>query len=788
MTRHPYRSTAGEVFTTSPSEPLSTVITEHLGRRSPPAQLKAWDDSLPLLAGVLVDAGLAMIDMLIEYPLPEASQRADVVLAGRHPETGDDNYIVVELVAWRGAALAWNSDQIVQVNGLRNERLHPVDQVRGYCHNLRQYVPLLHDRPAAMHGVAYLHNATRKSVETLFLRWQDDLGRMFTRDQRKDFIEYLQNQFAPEPGRSASDRLLASEVRRRVTPLQFAADTRRTAAALLDDQKLAYETVWSQVQLLSKSKFKGVILVTGGPGSAKSLIAVSLLAELHRFDRRVRYASGSPAIIETMRRSHGRHSRELRPLFTYYREAPTNDNSLDVLICDEAHGIRKTSANRWDKNAHKTNRPQIDELMAAARVPIFLLDEHEVIRPDQVGTVEYIMNHAARSGFPVFHTKLDGRFRLGGSAAYDEWVLRLLGIRAGGPTAWTSDDFFDVRIADSPQEMEDFLRSKENNGETARITAGYCWPWSDPRDDGTLVSDIEIGDWSKPWNKKGSKILGEFPPASLWATDPRGFAQVGTVYTVQGFEHDWAGVILGPDIVADGQRLAIRREFNCDPTLRSRRNGPVSDEDFELLIRNTYKVLLTRGMRGVVLYAVDPATHKFIAGLVGSGPRQQAEEADGVDRSTSAWAPQGSRVQMALASLSETSQQVFLCHSSGDKPAVRQLYDELRDKGFRPWLDAVDLVAGENWEFEIRKAIKSSDVVVVCLSEGSVSKRGFVQKEILFALDEADRQPEGRIYLIPARLEPCEIPSRLTHLHWVDLFEDGGHERLGAAIRLSTSQ
>ncbi|WP_433622923.1 TIR domain-containing protein [Nocardia sp. CA-120079] len=227
--------------------------------------------------------------------------------------------------------------------------------------------------------------------------------------------------------------------------------------------------------------------------------------------------------------------------------------------------------------------------------------------------------------------------------------------------------------------------------------------------------------------------------------------------------------------------------FNRDPAFKRANRSSVFDEDFELLIRNTYKVLLTRGMREIVLYAVDPATQEFIAGLVGLGPRHQTGQGNEADRSTAKWAPQGSRMQKAIASLSPSSQQVFLCHSSGDKPAVRQLYQKLLAEGFRPWLDVEDLVPGQNWEHEIRQAIESSDVVVVCLSKSSVNKRGFVQKEILFALDAADRQPEGAIYLIPTRLEPCEIPRRLAHLHGVDLFDDVGHEKLRAAIRQSAS-
>lgn len=597
------------------------MIAEHLGRSSKPsAETRSWNVSVPRLAGLLVDIALPKVDMLIEFPLPGSSRRVDVLLAGVHPVTGEDNYVVVEQKQWSQAELAWNSDTIVKSRHLLGEYLHPIDQVRGYCTYLQQYIAVLNREPDALHGVAYLHNATQHSVRQLLTRMQDDLGRIFTGDQRAELLDYLRGQFAPEPGTHAADRLLASEILPRKNFLEFTANELREATkySLLDNQKLAYDAVLNQIRASSAADNKSVILVTGGPGSGKSMVAVSLLAELHRMGRRVRYATGSQSITETMRRFPGNRSPELKSLFTYYRSfSGAEKNDLDVLICDEAHRIRKTSTNRFTKRTTQPDRPQIDELISAARVPVFLLDEHQVVRLDEVGTIDLIRDHAARSGYPVFHIKLDGQFRCGGSAAYDEWVLRLLGIRVGGPTPWTSNDF-DVRFATSPKEMEDFLRAKIDNGASARIAAGYCWPWSDPREDGSLVPDVVIGDWSKPWNKKDSRLLGDAPPWTLWATDSRGFEQIGCIYTAQGFEYDWAGVILGPDIVLNDDHLVIRPEYNEErKKLMGTKRNPVPHEDIAVRIRNVYKVLLTRGLRGVVIYAVDRSTQEFVSSLIG---------------------------------------------------------------------------------------------------------------------------------------------------------------------------
>jgi DUF2075 family protein len=169
-------------------------------------------------------------------------------------------------------------------------------------------------------------------------------------------------------------------------------------------------------------------------------------------------------------------------------------------------------------------------------------------------------------------------------------------------------------VADSPQELEHALHVKLQAGYGARMAAGYCWPWSDPRPDGTLEADVVIGDWSRPWNVKGDRTVGGAPPAALWATEPAGFGQVGCVYTAQGFEYDWNGVIVGPDLVWRGYDWVANRPANRDPDLRSQTR--VSDLEFGRLLRNVYKVLLTRGMAGTILYSTDPETRELLHSLV----------------------------------------------------------------------------------------------------------------------------------------------------------------------------
>lgn len=125
---------------------------------------------------------------------------------------------------------------------------------------------------------------------------------------------------------------------------------------------------------------------------------------------------------------------------------------------------------------------------------------------------------------------------------------------------------------------------------------------------------------------------------------------------------------------------------------------------------------------------------------------------------------------------------IFLCHSSNDKAEVRSLYAKLLEDGFEPWLDEENLLPGQDWQREIPRAVRNSDIVIVCLSRGSINKSGYIQKEIKFALDIADEQPEGTVFIIPLRLEECEVPDRLSRWQWVNFFDNNGYARLKKSL------
>ncbi|MFE8978117.1 DNA/RNA helicase domain-containing protein [Streptomyces cyaneofuscatus] len=594
------------------------------GHKPSASEARSWERSIPALANALIEAGLDRVEVLLEYGLPLNSKRADAVLAGVDPTTGEPSYVVVELKQWSSAEPDDEDPALCRIDSHSRPLLHPVDQVRAYCEYLVSFNGALADHPHRINGAAYLHNATEFGVAGLFETEQNAYGQLFIGARRGEFITYLRTKLGQASGADAADQLLAGRVgpSRQLMAVAAQEVREREQFVLLDEQQVAYRTVLNAVRRAKRADRKEVVVITGGPGTGKSVIALSLLGELYRQGTTALHATGSQSFTTTMRKVAGARKREVQDLFKYFNSFMTAErNGLDVLICDEAHRMRETSANRYTPAGNRTGKAQVEELIDAARVPVFLLDEHQVVRPGEMGTVTEIRAAAASKGLDCHVVPLDSQFRCGGSDAYLNWTVRLLGLEAGGPVPWEPDDKMQLLVADSPEEMEEFLNDRRAQGFGARMSAGYCWKWTKKVPPGqALPADVVIGSWERPWNVFGERSVAGAPPAALWATDPAGFGQVGCVYTAQGFEYDWSGVLLGPDLLWRDDGWVTDRTASKDPAFKK----STSDADVDRLIRNTYKVLLTRGMVGTVLYSTDAATRAKLRQLVGPALKSKA--------------------------------------------------------------------------------------------------------------------------------------------------------------------
>ncbi|MBB5868576.1 nucleotide-binding universal stress UspA family protein [Allocatelliglobosispora scoriae] len=586
-------------------------------------EIRSWDRSLPAFLADMADAGLGDVEVLLEHQLPYSPKRADLILCGAHPRTGAPSFVMVELKQWSHAEPV--DEDLVQIDRYTQPVLHPAEQVRRYCQQLVDFTPVLAEQPDAVHGLAYLHNARDAGVWNIRQYRTDDWGSLYTLDSKAALVDRLRARLDPAagrgPARAAAETLLNAELAPSRKLLAVAAGElrERQQFVLLDEQQVAFATVRAAVERSRTARQQTVVIVVGGPGSGKSVIALSLLGELSRRGLRVLHATGSSAFTNTMRKVAGTRNTAVQKMFVYFNNfIGAKPRSLDVLLCDEAHRLRETSVNRFTpKDRRAAARQQVDELIDVAQVPVFLLDDKQIVRPGEMGS-EVAIRHAAQAlGCKVETVRLQGQYRSGGSDAYDAWSVRLLGLHPDPPEPWSvsasgDDGRFLVRSAASPVELESWLLHQQSghDGTTARIAAGYCWPWSDPvlrEGRKVLVADVVIGDWARPWNVKPEEKVPDAPASYFWATDTRGFGQVGCIYTAQGFEYDWAGVIFGPDFVRRGDAWVAQLSHCKDPAVRRADGG-----SFTELIRNTYRVLLTRGMRGVVVYSTDPETQAFL--------------------------------------------------------------------------------------------------------------------------------------------------------------------------------
>ncbi|MGC5289801.1 DNA/RNA helicase domain-containing protein [Micromonospora sp. DT231] len=632
-----FQTTPNQILELAEAGKLAGRVAAHLaaaGFQVNASERTSWEESLPALAVELCAVGLGDLDALVECQLPRSSRRIDVILAGAERSSNRPVYAVVELKQWSWATVYDEAENLVRVPGMREPQPHPALQVQTYCSYLADFLPVLWEWPESVHGLVFLHNADRQQIPDLptrSLTAPAERRMVFTKDRTEDLRTYLRERFAPWRYRAAAERLLNASARPSNQLLAVVAEevASRRHLVLLDEQRTAYELVMRGVRWADQGRRKRVVLVSGGPGSGKSAIALTLLADLAREKRPVSHATGSKAFKKTVQAYARRQPRDpeqrTAPVFNYFLDfMKSPPDSLDVLICDEAHRIRNRSTRR---GGFSGKVPQVHELIAVAKVPVFLLDDNQVVRPNEVGSVRMIREAAESLDLEVDYIHLGAQFRCGGSPRYERWVMHLLGLTEGAPYRWPADDDYRVALAASPQQMEDLLRPRHVVGQSARISAGFCWPWHELPRGGQLVPDVSINGWRRPWNAAGDHPPKGIPSGSYWATDPRGFDQIGCIYTAQGFEYDWSGVILGEDLVFRDGRLRTDPTKSDDSAII--RDGRVS-AGADRLIRNAYKVLLTRGMRGTLIHSVDPETQEFLAGLVPPPRTTRVQTAPGV--------------------------------------------------------------------------------------------------------------------------------------------------------------
>jgi len=563
---------------------------------------------------VFEHAGLTDHGVIVEYQLPLSSKRLDCLVCGRDREK-NDNAVIIELKQWDRCMSAEGEHEVLAwVGGSERELLHPSVQARQYKMYLEDVHTAFYEEPdaIALSACAYLHNYSPHPDDPLLSsKFQQivESTPLFTADDAPKFERYLISRLEDGEGLEILRKVEGSRYRPSKKLMDHVANMIRGTSEyiLLDDQLIVYDRVLSLVKGGFHDARKIVIVVRGGPGTGKSVIAINLMADLLRKGFNAQYATGSRAFTETLRKVIGPRGGIQFKYFNSYTDA--DYNTVDVLIADEAHRIRKTSNSRYTRKESRLDVPQIDELIRASKVAVFFIDDDQVVRPDEIGSGGYIREHAERNQCSVLEYQLETQFRCAGSSAFVSWLNNTLGIRETANPVWGHDEAFDFRVVDTPGALEEMIIRKAGEGFSARMTAGFCWPWSNPRPDGTLVDDLVIGGYRRPWNARpeARKLARGIPKALTWAHDPQGLGQVGCVYTAQGFEFDYVGVIFGTDLRYNHEVHSWEghRENSYDTVVKR------SGKKFVDLVKNTYRVLLTRGMRGCYICFLDRDTEEY---------------------------------------------------------------------------------------------------------------------------------------------------------------------------------
>lgn len=582
------------------------------GHRVSKAEVRAWKESLLAMAKVLRhesipdDCGVA-----IEYVIPQTAKRIDLLLSG---VDGHDRstLVIVELKQWESAAPT-SKDGVVRTRfaGGESETSHPSYQAWSYAELLRNFNEEVYSRDVPLQPCAYLHNfldgaslndpAYHHYVEKapIFLAGQPErerlrafIARHVCRGDRGKLIIEIENGRI-RPSRRLIDSLLGMLEGKR----EF---------VLIDDQKVAYETVLAEAVAASEGG-KRVIVIDGGPGTGKSVVAINLLAALTARRLMAKYVTKNRApraVFEQTLSGSYRRSR-IASLFAGSGEfVETPAGTFDALIVDEAHRLNEKSG----LYANLGNN-QIEEIIRAARCAVFFIDEDQRVTWKDIGRMSEIEAWAGKAGAAVTHLKLASQFRCAGSDGYLAWLDQVLGIRdTANPTLDVKE--FDFRIFDSPNEVRRLIEEKNQASNRARMVAGYCWDWKSKTEPTAFDVVIPEHGFAMQWNLTQD--------GGLWITAENSVEQIGCIHTCQGLEVDYIGVIVGPDLIARGGKIVTR------PEKRSRQDQSIKGYKKELreapdaarrkadaIIRNTYRTLMTRGMKGCYVYCTDPETADY---------------------------------------------------------------------------------------------------------------------------------------------------------------------------------
>ena len=613
-----------DVFNDTIADNIDEAFYEHLGRHTSPNEVRSWQNSMQFMYKVVNtpelpdDAGVA-----IEYQIPLTAKRVDFIVSGLNAQK-KEQIIIIELKQWENAEPTQKPGIVVaRFQHGKAEVPHPSYQAWSYAYMLSNYNLTIQERDVQIKPCAFLHNYTPDGMingklyedyvvkAPVFLkndaaRLQDYILRHVRYCSPEDIIWKIDN------GKLRPSKQLADSL----TSMLKGNDE----FVMLDDQKVVYEAAVYLAKKAQEGK-KQVLIVEGGPGTGKSVLAINLLVSLTSEGIASQYVTknSAPRAVYSVKLSNNFRKTYINNLFVGSGNfIETMPNTMGALIVDEAHRLNMKSG-----MFSNLGENQIKEIIKTARFSVFFVDDCQRIHMKDIGSVQYIKQCAEEMGTVVHLEHLSSQFRCNGSDGYLSWLDNALQIRETANIRLTEEDY-DFRIFDSPTEMFNEIKRKNESNNISRVVAGYCWDWKSKQNH--MAYDIEIPQFffRKQWN---------FNSNEPWLIGEKSIDQIGCIHTCQGLELDYVGVIVGPDLSYKHNRVVtdgLKRSPN-DQSLKGfkamlRNNPKEALQQADAIIKNTNRTLMTRGMKGCYVYFCDQALAAHFRELMAEKPAVAKEQ------------------------------------------------------------------------------------------------------------------------------------------------------------------
>lgn len=593
---------------------IEQSILNKMGRHTPKAEFRSWENSLNYMYKVLNDRDIpGNSGVAIEYNVPQTAKRVDFIISG-YDESNDSNMVIVELKQWEDLEPVLGTDALVEtyVAGARRRVVHPSYQAWSYAQLIYDYNSSVQDLSIKLNPCACLHNYIRQENDSLDSEQYSEYlieAPAYTKGQLNELRAYINKSIKHGDDKEIL-RLVDNGKIRPSKSLQNSITSMlrgNKEFIMIDEQKVAYEEILQLSTQSQKDFKKRTIIVQGGPGTGKSVIAINLLAELTARDQTVQYVSknSAPRQVYLKKLKGQKIKTSVDNLFKGSGSYTSSvKNSIYTLLVDEAHRLNEKSG-----MFHNMGENQIKEIIHSAYCSVFFIDESQRVTMDDIGSVAEIEKWAKEENSEIHYLELQSQFRCNGSNGYLAWVDNVLDIHETANYDLEGIDY-DIKVCDSPNELRQMIVEKNNENKCSRLLAGYCWEWNKKEQNNTEYHDIRIGDFGMSWNLDNG---GPF------AVSETSINEVGCIHTSQGLEFDYIGVIVGDDIRYENGAVITdyTKRAKTDQSLKGivklmKISPEIAIARADEIIKNTYRTLMTRGMKGCYVYCTDPGMQEYL--------------------------------------------------------------------------------------------------------------------------------------------------------------------------------